>query len=791
MDELNFGDSMSPNILSKAWSTLTLTLQSFHAVQYRRGQIELLLNRCRDILQQLTTRLQDDRDTLTDLGGDIKGIEAACDSVQKIVDIVIEKGFVWCLMHPENIENQIRDSEHRVESLFDITQRIIQLDRARQMDRARSDDEEHLSRSLQKLAEDDSHLIESIQDQDGAHRTVQELTLAILKHVQNLSVRVDSRPETAFLQKAAKVLCRSSGIRENGKVSTFALSSIEVEFNVNCPIGRGASGQVYKGDWNGAVVAVKRLHADDARIISDEQKRGIRHEVKIWSMLHHPNVLTFYGACLEATVPFLVMRYCPFGDVCHYLDKHPDADRTKLSREVALGLAFLHDNGIVHADVKGANVLISEDHHALLSDFGLALKLFQIRSQSSYSIDIDRRRGTLLWMAPEVLEGRSPDMAADVYSLGLTVWEIFSGEVPFNTYLSPELLIDGVVTRNKRPDRPPRLLDDHVWKIVQRCWMADPAMRPASKEVQVHLRSTADHTQPQPEAPRMSTVLDNFFSTLIATHSSRAIETRPITLATEVAGASSRTAPIPSPSQSVVSAISTPRVTLVSATPGRAVVSNPESEIWLSIIQTLPPQWKHAYGDAESRRMQVEGVTFPFVLAGKPYTYRVINGDTDLGVVKTRPLNSDGSQSVDFLEYNAGKGIDDKNYIKVFVVDPETNENILLAKWDPHSKHPPNVDNGWSLAVRQGKVSWVPDATRKFINAVILARVPHNKFTRFRVFSGDDDLGVHVAYASQPEGPLELDFLKYTKGRGIPAQLPIKVFVVEGPKETFIAGLWE
>ena len=72
-----------------------------------------------------------------------------------------------------------------------------------------------------------------------------------------------------------------------------------------------------------------------------------------------------------------------------------------------------------------ANVLISDDHHALLADFGLALKLFQIRSQSAFSADLNRRRGTLLWMAPEVLSGNKvPDKAADVYSLGLTIWEV-------------------------------------------------------------------------------------------------------------------------------------------------------------------------------------------------------------------------------------------------------------------------------------------------------------------------------------------------------------------------------
>lgn len=69
-------------------------------------------------------------------------------------------------------------------------------------------------------------------------------------------------------------------------------------------------------------------------------------------------------------------------------------------------------------------MLISEDHHALLTDFGLALRLIEIRSKSTYSQNIDRQRGSLLWMAPEVLKGASPDMRADIYSLGMTIWEV-------------------------------------------------------------------------------------------------------------------------------------------------------------------------------------------------------------------------------------------------------------------------------------------------------------------------------------------------------------------------------
>ncbi|KAJ3554176.1 hypothetical protein NM688_g3244 [Phlebia brevispora] len=493
MAEIAVGAAL-PSFLNNAWSIYTTTSQLCSTVKYRRKQFQALLDRCQDIIQQIASSCQKEPEIQDDVMRGTNEIEGACDSVKGVLETVNEKGFLWCLMNAEKLDFLIKDCDGTLEKMFRVIYGITQSARVRKMARARDEDMNELSQSLSQLSQDETRLLEAIQDQGGVHRTPQELLVALLKHVQNHPLQSNARPEDVFISNAHRAICRLSNTRETSTVAAFVISSVEVEFNLHSPIGRGASGQVYRGDWNGAVVAVKRMHTHDAQVISDEQRKALRHEVRIWSTLHHPNVLTFYGACLEAEVPFLVMKYCPYGALPHYLAKYPEADRTKLSYEVSVGLAFLHSKGIVHADVKGANVLISEDHHALLSDFGLALKLFQFRSQSTFSSNIDRRRGTLLYMAPEVLQGQSPDTAADVYSLGLTIWEIYSDEVPFQSYLSAELLIDGVVTRQRRPDRPKSMSQDYVWNIMQKCWRAIREERPTAKEVQDVLRPVDEHS---------------------------------------------------------------------------------------------------------------------------------------------------------------------------------------------------------------------------------------------------------------------------------------------------------
>ncbi|KAF7790083.1 hypothetical protein EIP86_001033 [Pleurotus ostreatoroseus] len=414
--------------LEAARTSVSAAYQLLRTTTFRRKQLELLTDRCNGMLQQYASLIKDSMIAQEVFSDGHEAIEESCQSVKTILEVVNEKGFLWCLMSPDRIDIELNTCEQKLETASHIVDDLTAQDRAQKFTHARRQDRKALSKSLTELSENEDGLLEALQDANGVYRSPEEVLVAVIKHVKNLPQTQDNRPETVFFKNAAKLLGPKHGKSgTDALVDSYVLTSIEVEVDYSHSIGRGASGEVFKGEWNGAPVAVKRMHIDDAKFISDKQRRNaIRREVKIWSALHHPNVLTFYGACLEADVPFVVMRSGQDNAGGYAIVPHCRSQSQSLrsqSQEITFGLSFLHSQGIVHADVKGANVLIGDDHHALISDFGLALKLHQIRTRSTYSGDLVSRRGTPLWMAPEVLQGDDPGMAADVYSLGLTIWE--------------------------------------------------------------------------------------------------------------------------------------------------------------------------------------------------------------------------------------------------------------------------------------------------------------------------------------------------------------------------------
>ncbi|KIJ27153.1 hypothetical protein M422DRAFT_105803, partial [Sphaerobolus stellatus SS14] len=122
--------------------------------------------------------------------------------------------------------------------------------------------------------------------------------------------------------------------------------------------------------------------------------------------------------------PFLVMQYCSFGNIHHYLRTHLNASKIDLVHDVIAGMGYLHNKGIVHVDLKGVNILMDDKHNAVVADFGLSQAIDGICSNSAFSTRISESRRTLHWMAPECLDGEVPTKVSDVYSLGITIWEV-------------------------------------------------------------------------------------------------------------------------------------------------------------------------------------------------------------------------------------------------------------------------------------------------------------------------------------------------------------------------------
>ncbi|KAJ8534598.1 hypothetical protein K7X08_016326 [Anisodus acutangulus] len=260
-------------------------------------------------------------------------------------------------------------------------------------------------------------------------------------------------------------------------------------------LGSGTYGTVYHGKWRGSDVAIKRIKRACFSGRSSQEERLIKdfwREAQILSNLHHPNVLAFYGVVPDGAGGTLatVTEFMTNGSLRNVLirkDRSLDSYKKLLiAMDAAFGMEYLHSKNIVHFDLKCDNLLVSlrdpERPICKVGDFGLS----RIKRNTLVSGGV---RGTLPWMAPELLNGSSNRVSekVDVFSFGITMWEILTGEEPY-TNMHCGAIIGGILKNTLRPPMPERC--DPEWrKLMEQCWSADPEARPSFTEIRNRLRS--------------------------------------------------------------------------------------------------------------------------------------------------------------------------------------------------------------------------------------------------------------------------------------------------------------
>jgi len=195
-------------------------------------------------------------------------------------------------------------------------------------------------------------------------------------------------------------------------------------------VGSGASAQVFAAEDTRLArrVAVKLLHpglAGEARFL-----RKFEAEARLAASLNHRNVLHVYDWGDESGAPYLVFEFLGGGSLRGMLDDGhllTPGQAAALGAEAARGLAYAHRRGLVHRDVKPANLLFDEDGRLLVADFGLA----QALAEAALTEPLGTVLGTVRYASPEQVEGRRVDDRTDVYSLALTLYEAVTGRVPF------------------------------------------------------------------------------------------------------------------------------------------------------------------------------------------------------------------------------------------------------------------------------------------------------------------------------------------------------------------------
>ena len=244
-------------------------------------------------------------------------------------------------------------------------------------------------------------------------------------------------------------------------------------------LGAGGAGAVYQAFDRtlGIPVALKILRqSDDPRGASDIERR-LRQELLLARKITHKNVVRIHDIGEADGISYITMPYVKGGDLATLLARNgalPIPRALTFARQIVAGLCAAHEVGIVHRDLKPANILIDEDDHATIVDFGIAHSL---RGTTGTKTAEGYIKGTLAYMAPEQAGGGPVDERTDVYSFGLVLYEMLAG-----LRAEPEGgSIQDVLDRTRRPPAAVRSLNDKVPEsldaIVSRCLHPDQAPR--------------------------------------------------------------------------------------------------------------------------------------------------------------------------------------------------------------------------------------------------------------------------------------------------------------------------
>ncbi|GAB0092989.1 Mitogen-activated protein kinase kinase kinase [Sergentomyia squamirostris] len=250
-------------------------------------------------------------------------------------------------------------------------------------------------------------------------------------------------------------------------------------------IGVGGFGKVHRAFWGDEEVAVKAARRSPDEDIEIARKNVLAEAKLFWS-LQHENIVSLKGVCLKEPKLCLVMDFARGGSLNRILAgrKIPPDVLVDWAIQIARGMNYLHNMAsisVIHRDLKSSNVLISEAiegdnlHNKTLkiTDFGLAREVYKTTRMSA--------AGTYAWMPPEVIKCGTYSKASDVWSYGVLLWELLTGETPYKGFDSLSVAYGVAVNTLALPI--PKTCPEAWGKLMKSCWECDPHSRPSFKEI--------------------------------------------------------------------------------------------------------------------------------------------------------------------------------------------------------------------------------------------------------------------------------------------------------------------
>ncbi|GAB1204520.1 hypothetical protein APSETT445_003176 [Aspergillus pseudonomiae] len=293
------------------------------------------------------------------------------------------------------------------------------------------------------------------------------------------SSKPQSAPAKARLAKLGSSPSKRDDRPKDDRVAkTTAKDVAELkDYQLGDCLGKGAFGSVYRAlNWNtGETVAVKQIKLAD---LPKSELRVIMLEIDLLKNLDHSNIVKYHGFVKSAETLNIILEYCENGSL-HSIAKNfgrfPENLVGLYMSQVLHGLLYLHEQGVIHRDIKGANILTTKQGLVKLADFGVASRTTGLNESSVV--------GTPYWMAPEVIELSGATTASDIWSLGCTVIELLEGKPPYYN-LQPMPALYRIVHDDHPP--LPQGASPAVKDFLMQCFQKDPNLRVSAKKLLKH-----------------------------------------------------------------------------------------------------------------------------------------------------------------------------------------------------------------------------------------------------------------------------------------------------------------
>jgi len=284
-------------------------------------------------------------------------------------------------------------------------------------------------------------------------------------------------PDTFATVAMSTPVSGSNPKSKTGDESRFLPGALlAARYRIVALLGRGGMGEVYRADDLTLSQQVALKFLPEAVAGNPDALARFRNEVRVARQVSHPNVCRMYDVGEVEGHVFLSMEYVDgedLGSLLRRIGRLPADKALEIARRLCAELAAAHEKGVLHRDLKPANVMLDGRGQVLLTDFGLAGLAGRIEGA-------EVRNGTPAYMAPEQLAGDEVTVKSDIYSLGLVLYETFTGKRPFESDTLAGLMRARKESTPVNPTTLVRDMDPAVERVILRCLESSPAYRPPS-----------------------------------------------------------------------------------------------------------------------------------------------------------------------------------------------------------------------------------------------------------------------------------------------------------------------